>query len=144
MLKTKRDTCRNNMASILDTGTYTDKQLYSECLVFIDTIKQVRYSKPLWRHVNKFNKLKLKQTQGGIHDRLFNNNDRAPTHSWDNHMNDNNNNNNNYPNSTVSCHQIMGGKLVLYPTYRSSNITSSQTQICHCTQTPPKKETIYQ
>ena len=55
---------RNKTARILDTGTDTDtdQQLYSECLVFIDKIKQVRTS------TTKFNKFKLKQSQGGIHD----------------------------------------------------------------------------
>ena len=31
--------CRNKTARILDTGTDTDQQLYSECLVFIDKIR---------------------------------------------------------------------------------------------------------
>ena len=84
------------MNSILDTGTSTDtdQQLYSECIVFINKIKQARHSKTLLRHANKFNKLKLKQSQGGIciHDRQFNNNNRTPTHSNYNNMNDNNHN----------------------------------------------------
>ena len=47
-----------------------------------------------FRHVNKFNNLKLKQSQGGIHDRPLNYHNKMPTHSWYNHMNDNNSNNN--------------------------------------------------
>ena len=83
------------MTSILDTGT--DQQLCSECLVFIDKIKQMRDSETLLRHVNKSNQSKLRQ--GGICDRFivqansqFNSNNRVPTHIGDNHMNDNNNN----------------------------------------------------
>ena len=96
ILKTKRDTRRNNIDSIWYTDT--DQQLYSECLVFIDKIKQVRHSKSLLRRVNKFKKLKLKQRQWGIQNRLnvfpnrqFNNN-RTQTQRWDNHTNDNNHN----------------------------------------------------
>ena len=95
MLKTKSDICRNNMASVLDTDT--DQQLYSECLVFIDTIKQVRHSKTLLRHVKRFNKLKLRQGASmtdSMPNSQFNSNNRVPTQNGGNHMNDNNNNHN--------------------------------------------------
>ena len=44
----KRDACRNNMTTILDT----DQQLFSECLVYMNRIKQLRCSKTLLRHIN--------------------------------------------------------------------------------------------
>ena len=81
------------MASILDTGMNTVQQLYSECTVFIDKIIQVRHSKTFFRHDNKFNKLKLKQSQGGICNRQFYNNNSTPTNRCYNNMNDNNNHN---------------------------------------------------
>ena len=56
MLKTKRDTCRNKLVTVVNR----DKQLFSECLVFMDKIKQVRHSKTLGRHINKFNRLQQK------------------------------------------------------------------------------------
>ena len=89
MMQTKRDTCRNNMVIILNT----DQQLYSECLVFMDQIKQAGHLKTLLRHVNTF--YRLKQRKQGIHNsnvqlnRQFNNNNRSLTHNWDNQMNDN-------------------------------------------------------
>ena len=63
MLKTKRYTCRSKLANVLNL----DQQLFSECLVFIDNIKQVRHLKTLSRHINKFNR--LQQKHEGIHGR---------------------------------------------------------------------------
>ena len=42
-----------------------DQQLFSECLVFIDKIKLVRYLKTFSRHINMFNRLQQKH-HGGI------------------------------------------------------------------------------
>ena len=67
MLKTKRDTCRNKLATVLNM----DQQLFSECLVFIDKIKLVRHFKTFSRHINKFNILQQKHHRG-IHSRQNN------------------------------------------------------------------------
>ena len=103
-------------------GTDTDQQLYSEFLIFIDKIKQARYSKTLLRPMStSLTILKLKQCQGGIHNRQSNNNNKTPTHSWYNHMNDNNNHNTSV--SDVTNKWVVN--LSNTPAYRSPNITSS-------------------
>ena len=43
MLKMKRDTCKNKLTTILSM----DQDLFSECLEFMDKIKQVRHIKSL-------------------------------------------------------------------------------------------------